>query len=140
MIAVAALAALVATPALGHAATKKAKRVERKVTIAYTGFCQVGIDGANGGAGGCPNELEDTARAGEAYVKFSAKDSTGTTIGLVSYDPADYANTAASHCGGITKATKIKPKKSIGIKTVLDPTCGAVPTTGTLTIVFSNLP
>jgi hypothetical protein len=140
ILAIAALAAIVATPALGNAAVKKPKRVERKVTVAYTGFCQAGIDGANGGISGCPNELEDMAKTGEAYVKFFATDTTGQKIGLVSYDPADYATTAASHCGGITKAQKIKAKKGIGLKTVADPTCASVPTTGTLTIVFSNLP
>ena len=140
IIAVAVLAAIVATPALGNAAPKKVKRVERKVTVSYTGFCQAGIDGANGGAGGCPNELEDVAKTGEAYVKFFATDATGQKIGLVSYDPADFGGTAASHCGGIAKATKIKAKKGIGIKTVADPTCASIPTTGTLTMVFSNLP
>ncbi|HVE64838.1 MAG TPA: hypothetical protein VNB94_13695 [Mycobacteriales bacterium] len=135
-----ALTGLIVVPAVSDAAPKPPKRVERTVTVAYTGACQVGIDGANGGINGCPNALNDAAKVGESFVKFSAKDATGLSIGLVSYDPTDFAGTAASVCGGIAKAMKIKAKKEFGIKTVIDPTCGAVPTQGTLTMTFSNLP
>jgi hypothetical protein len=133
-----ATAAVVATPLLADAAPKK--KVERKVTTSYTLACQAGVDGANGGITGCPNELEDAASKTESYVKFSAVDTTGRPIGIVAYNPDDYGNTATNYCGGITKAIKIKPGTAFGVKTIVDPTCGAAPTTGTITIIFSNLP
>ena len=132
-----AVAAVAVVPSAGHTAVK---RVERTVTADYVLACQAGIDGANGGISGCPNELADVAKKGEAYVRFSATDATGQPVGLVSYDPSAYDTTAANHCGGIDKPVKIKAGNEIGIKTIIDPTCGAVPTQGTLTITFSNLP
>jgi len=132
-----ALTGLIVVPAVSDAAPK---RVERTVTAPYTGACQVGVDGANGGINGCPNQMADVAKKGEAYVKYSATDATGRPVGLVAYDPADYANSAANFCGGLAKPVKIKAGKEVGIKTILDPTCGAIPTQGTLTITFSNLP
>jgi hypothetical protein len=140
LIAVTALAALVATPALSHAAPKKPKRVERTVTFAYTGACQAGVGDTNAGVAGCPNELNEIARTGEAYVKFSAKDSTGQVIGLIAYNTDDFASDNSAHCGGITKARKIKPKTPLSVATMADPSCGGLPTTGTITMVFSNLP
>ena len=135
-----ALGALVATPAVGHTATKKPKRVERKVTIEYTGACQAGVGATNAGLAGCPNELNDVVRAGEAYVKFSVTDATGQSVGLVAYNTDDFASDNAAYCGGISKARKIKPKTPFSVATMADPTCGGLPTTGTITMVFSNLP
>jgi hypothetical protein len=137
-VALAALALVVATPALGDAATKP-KRVERKVTVDYTGFCQAGIEGNSGGVQGCPNELSDVARKGEAYVKAMVTDETGLSVGLVTYDPDAFAGSTTYSCGAV-KAKKIKSGRLIGVKTVANPTCGGVPVTGTLTLVFSNLP
>lgn len=136
-IALAAIGGLVMVPSVSDAAPK---RTERTVTVSYTGACQAGIDGANAGINGCPNTLADVAKKGEAFVKFSATDATGQKVGLVSYDPADYGSTATNYCGGSPKPTKIKAGKEIGIRTIIDPTCGAIPTQGTLTLTFSNLP
>jgi hypothetical protein len=142
IIAAAALAALVATPAVGHTAPKKVKRVERKVTFDYTGFCVAGIDGGNAGLTGCPTaSMHETVKKGEAYVKYFATDATGQKIGITAYDPAAYSTTAATVCGGLAKAKKIKAGVNISLVTMANPTCGGpVATTGTMTMVFSNLP
>jgi hypothetical protein len=140
IIAAAALAALVATPAVGHAA--KPRRVERKVSIDYTGFCQAGTTGTSTGISGCPiaNEIEDAARRGESYVKVSAVDDSGLVVGIVTYNPDAFAGSTTYLCGKSAKPMKIKSGRKLGVKTIADPMCDGVPTTGTLTMVFSNLP
>ena len=129
-----ALAALSVVPATGHAAEK---RTERKIDFAYTGFCDAGIDGLHGGPTSCPTAAQwsDVIAKGESYIKFSAGDSK---IGLRYFDTADFSGTVQSFCGGTDKALKVKSGQEMAIKVSVDPTCGAIPTTGTITIVISN--
>jgi hypothetical protein len=111
------------------------------VTFNYTGTCIVGIDGANGGNTACPtSSVHQVVKKGEAYVKFSAKDTTGRKIGLTQFTPGAYADTSKAYCGGITKAQKVKAGAKWSLATLGNPTCESLPTTGTITIVFSNQP
>ena len=139
-IALAALAAMIATPTVGHAA--KPKRIERKVVLKYQGFCDAGINGLHGGPTTCPTAAEQmvTIKKGEAYLKFAAVDSRGRTIGLRYYNDADFGGTVQTFCGKTSKAQKVKYKATMAVKTAIDPNCGGVPTNGTLTITISNLP
>ena len=137
-----ALAAIVVVPAVSDAAPK---RVERTVTFAYQGFCDAGTEAATfGGPSTCPTaaKLVELVKKGESYVKFSAVDeTTGEPVMLRYYNSSDFAGTVTSHCGESgTKPLKVKSGQEMAWKISLDPTCGAVPTTGTLTVVFSNLP
>ena len=136
-----ALAAVVVVPAVSDAAPK---RVERTVTFAYQGFCDAGTEAATfGGPASCPTsaKLVELVKKGESFVKFSAVDeTTGEPVMLRYYNNADFGGTVESYCGESGKALKVKAGQEMAWKTSLDPTCGLVPTTGTLTVTFSNLP
>ncbi len=136
-----ALTGLVVVPAVSDAAPAP-KRVERTVTLSYQGPCDAGIAGLHGGPATCPTaaQLAELVKKGEAYISFKAVDATGQKIGLRFYNTADFPGTVTSYCGGSAKALKVKAGQEMAVKTSVDPTCGGVPTTGTLTMVLSNLP
>lgn len=134
--------AIVALAAAAPAADAAPKKKSRTVKLAYVGFCDVGIaDSAHGGPNTCPTpaEIDITTKTGEAYVKVAIKDNTGQPVAIRWWKNDDFGGTVATICKGNTKAAKFKAKL-LSFKLAFDPTCGGVPTQGTLTVVISNLP
>lgn len=124
------------TPAAAHAAPAKS----RTLTYAYTGAVGASTPAVSG-ALKCQSGMsacwDFTTVKGEKTVKISAKDGTGTQIGLQVYTGGDYAGTVQTFCGSgeITvtpkAATVISVRPAVGV-------CPALPTSGTLTAVITR--
>ena len=135
---VAALALVAVSPALAHAAPKASKR-----TITFDYSNPVGLTSpaanvalnCNGPIGGC---WDFTTHKGEKTVTVSAKDSTGTPVGLQIFTDDDYAGNVQTFCGTGTITVSPKTATQVGVRAAFDPTCAGLPTSGTFTAVITN--
>ena len=136
---VATLALVAVTPAMAHAAPKASKRT---ITSPYSGPVGVSVTAGLGGALNCTGPLagcwDFTTLKGEKTVTITAKDSTGTPIGLQIFTDDDYANNVQFFCGTGTITVSPKAATAVGVRIAVDPNCAAVPTSGTLTAVITN--
>lgn len=136
---VATLALVAVSPAVAHAAPKAKQRT---ITSAYSGPVGVSVTSGLGGALNCTGPLagcwDFTTVKGEKTVTITAKDSTGTPIGLQIFTDDDYANNVQFFCGTGTIEVSPKAATSVGVRIAVDPACAAVPTSGTLTAVITN--
>jgi hypothetical protein len=135
---IAALALVAVSPAMAHAAPKASKR-----TLTFNYSNPVGITSpAASGALNCQGPMaacwDFTTVKGEKTVAVSAKDSTGTPIGLQVWTDDDYAGTIQSFCGTGTLTVSPKAVTAVSVRAAFDPTCAALPTSGTFTAVITN--
>jgi hypothetical protein len=133
-----ATVALVAvTPAVAHAAPKAKQRT---ITSPYSGPVGVSVTAGLGGALNCTGPLagcwDFTTVKGEKTVTISAKDSTGTPVGLQIFTDDDYANNVQFFCGTGSITVSPKAATSVGVRIAVDPSCAGIPTSGTLTAVI----
>lgn len=137
----AALALLVTVPVASEAAPKRKERTE---TLSYTAPNGATIAGAAATAGCGPADIRTclnvTLTKDEKYIKFSAKDSSGQTVGIQYFagETNDDYQSAAFTCGE-GKGT-YKKGGMVSFRIAIDTSCPSLPTSGTLTVVISNLP
>lgn len=136
-----AIALLVAVPMTSEAAPKRKERTE---TLSYTLPTGVTAAGAASTAS-CGDPVRKclviSLGKDEKYIKFVAKDSAGQSVGIQYYPgttSADYSAGVQYTCGE-GKATFKKPTE-VSFRIAIDSSCPGVPTSGTLTVVISNLP
>ena len=135
-----AMGAIALSPVAGHAAPKPPKKTTRVVNLSYTLFCGVTASGA-GSAYVCPPEtahFTETATKAEKYVTFSAKDANGTPVAIQYWTNGVYDGVATACSKG--KAQNKKGGGTYDFILSLSDLCQAIPTQGTLTVTFSNLP
>jgi hypothetical protein len=137
-IALVAAAALVAAgPAIAHAAPKASKRT---VSYAYSnpvGFTTPAANVAlkcNAPITGC---WDFNTVKGEKTVVVTAKDATGTPIGLQVFVDDDY-DAVQTFCGTGTVSVSPKRPAVVSVRAAFDPNCAALPTNGTFTAVITN--
>ena len=134
---VAALALVAVSPALAHAAPKASKRT---ISFDYSNPVGLTTPAANvalnctGPIGGC---WDFATVKGEKTVVVTAKDSTGTPIGLQVFTDDDY-NSVQTFCGTGTVSVSPKRAAQVSVRAAFDPTCAALPTSGTFTAVITN--
>jgi hypothetical protein len=133
----ATLALVAVSPTLAHAAPKASKR-----TITFDYASPVGLTtpaanvalNCNGPITAC---WDFTTVKGEKAVAVSAKDSTGTPVGLQVFTDDDY-NSVQTFCGTGSITVSPKAATSVSVRVAVDPTCAGIPTNGTLTAVITN--
>ena len=129
---------LALTPVASHAAPKKTTRT---VEFAFEGFCGVRVPnpGGSGTLRACVSGKSYwtvQALKSELYMSFSAKDDSGTPVGLsvFPYNGSDFA------CGSGKRQTNLGGAEFTFMVTLSPADCQGVPTRGTITAVLSNLP
>jgi hypothetical protein len=145
------LVLVAAAPAgVAHAATKKPVKKTRTVAFAYRGSCAVTITPPGGPVGqGLPEDNCSTVGGGttitatktERYVAVSAVDATGQPVGIQVFEQGQYAEVTDA-CGAASKIT-VHPQTAYNfyLEPLVSTTCtGVLPTSGNLTVTFSNLP
>jgi len=134
----ATLAVVAVSPAVAHAAPVKGART---VSYAYSGAVGVSTPAASG-ALKCQagmNACWDFATVkGEKTVTITAKDSTGTPVGLQVYTGGDYAGTVETICGTGVVTVSPKTATTVSVRPALAATCAALPTNGTITAVLTR--
>lgn len=137
---IATLALVAVSPAVAHA--KPVKPTKRTLTAPYSGPVGISVTSGNGAAFNCGGALagcwDFSTVKGEKTVVVSAKDSTGTPIGLQIFTDDDYANNVQFFCGTGTVTVSPKAAIQVGVRIAVDASCPAVPTSGTLTAVITN--
>jgi hypothetical protein len=135
----ATLALVAVSPAMAHAAPKSGPRT---LTSPYSGPVGVSVTSGLGGALNCTGPLagcwDFTTVKGEKTVTISAKDSTGTPIGLQIFTDDDYANNVQFFCGTGKITVSPKAATAVGVRIAVDAGCAAIPTSGTLTAVIAK--
>jgi hypothetical protein len=132
----ATLALVAVSPAVAHAAPKGS----RTITFAYANPVGLSTPAANlalncqGPIAGC---WDFATAKGEKTVTISAADSTGTPIGLQVFTDDDY-NSVQTFCGKGVIAVSPKVATSVSVRAAFDPSCAAVPTSGTFTAVITK--
>jgi hypothetical protein len=134
---IAAVALVAVSPTLAHAGTKASKRT---ITSAYSNPVGASTPAANVALNcnapitGC---WDFNTVKGEKTVVVTAKDSTGTPIGLQVFTDDDY-NSVQTFCGTGTITVSPKHPAAVSVRAAFDPSCAAVPTSGTFTAVITN--
>ena len=135
-----ALLATLALAAVSPAVAQAAPAASRTLTYAYTGAVGASTPAASG-ALKCQSGMnacwDFTTVKGEKTVKISAKDSTGTQIGLQVYTGGDYAGTIQTFCGAGELAVPPKATTVVSVRPALG-ACPGLPTSGTLTAVITR--
>lgn len=133
----ATLAIVAVSPAIASAAPAGA----RTVTYAYSGAYGVStpvVSGALKCQSGMTACWDFATVKGEKTVTISAKDSTGTPIGLQIFTGDDYAGTVQTVCGTGTVTVSPKAANTVSVRPAYAATCPALPTNGTLTAVITK--
>ena len=134
----AVLAVVAVSPAVAHAAPAKGKRT---LTYAYSGAVGVSTPAVSG-ALKCQSGMnacwDFSTVKGEKTVTITAKDSTGTPIGLQVYTGDDYAGTVETICGTGVLSVSPKAVTTVSVRPALSASCAALPTNGTLTAVITR--
>jgi hypothetical protein len=134
---IATLALVAVSPAVAHAGPKASKRT---ITFAYSNPVGLSSPAANAALncnppiGGC---WDFNTVKGEKTVVLSATDSTGTPIGLQVFTDDDY-DSVQTFCGTGTISVSPKRPAAVSVRAAFDPSCAAVPTSGTFTAVITN--
>lgn len=136
---VATLALVAVTPAMAHAAPKASKRT---ITSTYSHPVALSVTTGLGVTLNCTGPMagcwEFNTVKGEKTVTISATDSTGTPTGLQIFTDDDYANNVQFFCGTGTITVSPKAATQVGVRIAVDPNCGGLSTSGTLTAVITN--
>ncbi|MBK5307637.1 MAG: hypothetical protein JJD92_13180 [Frankiaceae bacterium] len=135
---IATLALVAVSPAVAHA--KPAKASKRTLTFSYSNPVGITSPAANG-ALNCQGPMaacwDFTTVKGEKTVAVSAKDSTGTPIGLQVFTDDTY-DSVQTFCGSGTITVSAKSATPVSVRAAFDPSCQALPTSGTFTAVITN--
>jgi hypothetical protein len=149
------VAALVGGSAVGaEAATKKkpvVKRITRTVVLKYTGGCTVELNAggtsAAGAPGACTNvgaaNFAQSARSKEKYLTVKVADSTGRAVpGQVWIKGSGVAkDTEVAFCGAMKSYRMAAPDFTLDLDAIgAVANCPGTATSGTITLVYSNLP
>ena len=151
--------------AVGPAEAKKKKkpakpvRVERVVEFAYTGgglgATLPDNPGPYSGFGVCPFSdvttqecIEFPLQAGETHVKIEVADASTTKVsGFVSQGDVDgdgisdgYGNFCGAHSEAVPLASAAAPLRVVFYPGTCSDATPSLPTTGTITVTFSNMP
>jgi hypothetical protein len=150
--------------AIAPAEAKKKKpakpvRVERVVELAYTiggiGFSLPDNPGPYSAAGICPMSdpsaqecIEFPLQAGETHVKVEIVDASTTTVsGFLSQGDVDgdgisdgYGNFCGAHAETVPLASPAAPVRVSFYPGTCSDATPSLPTTGTITVTFSNMP
>ncbi|MDQ1706502.1 MAG: hypothetical protein QOF18_2868 [Frankiaceae bacterium] len=145
----AAVAALVLGTGVGAQAAGHRKPVKkvRTTTVAYQGGC--GFDVAVGGTGGsgtpgvCPvgATYTVTRKSTEKFLTIIVADQTGRPVsGSLWLKGGAGTAVAEPFCGSLKNYRMGQDTYTLDLNAAADSTCPGAPTTGKLTIKYSNLP
>jgi hypothetical protein len=131
----ATLALVAVSPAAAHAAGGS-----RTLTFNYSNAVGITSPAANGALkcqAGMTACWDFNTVKGEKTVTVTAKDATGTPIGLQIFTGGDY-HSVQTFCGKGVISVSPKTAGSVSVRAAFDPSCAAVPTNGTFTAVIAT--
>lgn len=115
----------------------------RVVTVQYTGACGVDVVAATGTAGVCPPGAGDYAlkrKSGEKYLTILVKDGATSKVSGDLWLSTGAMAKVQQFCGTLKNFAMAQPTYSMNLNDSANPSCPGAPTSGTLTIEYSNLP